>query len=109
MSIGSPIVKVRVRSVIKAQIERDIERLNRLPQHGAMTMSEWLMAAIIEKLDHPVRSRKASRKRLSATKKFFRVGKPCPQYTAGCRCDDCVVYDDAVRERVLDRMGHYAK
>lgn len=82
MSKGSPVVKCRVKPHLVAAIEADIIRLNRLPQHGAMTVTEWLLAAIAEKLDHPHRSRKAGKKR--------RVSKQCKHSGAiGSWCGRC--------------------
>jgi hypothetical protein len=95
MSKGSPIIKARIERPLLDAIEADIARLNLLPQYGAMNMTDWLHAAIFEKLDHVKRNKIASRKR--AAKKIFadiQAGVVCRKgesaYSGECPCVSCV-------------------
>lgn len=99
MSKGSPVIKVRVSVSLRVAIAADIIRLNRLPQYGAMTVSQWLTEAINEKLDHPKRGRLASRKRTAKRKVVV----------AGAVCEDgdgvMAEYADTGASVVVDRQS----
>jgi hypothetical protein len=63
MSVGNPIIRVRVATSMLKRINADLERKNRLPCYGAMDISQWLRDAIREKLEHGERSRRCVGKR----------------------------------------------
>jgi hypothetical protein len=88
MSKGSPVIKVRVREPLRARIMDDIHRLNQLPQHGAMTVSDWLILAIEERLNHAARSRQPRRKAsvpaITAAPQCRACQRICPSPCDGC-------------------------
>lgn len=63
MSRGSPRVTVRLKPLLLEEIRKAMESANYNRQESPYTISDWIVACIIDRLKHLERARKCTRKR----------------------------------------------
>ena len=71
MSAGSPIVNLRIRQTDLDQIDAAVQSANVNRRAEPYTRSSWIMAAILDKLDHLARSQRTTAKRKRLWQSIF--------------------------------------